>query len=166
MSFIDRISRNNAKERMIREKLDSYNLSDKVKGKPLNIISVNFTVPLENKIMAYAGIPEYIQRAKLVEERIIKTKTDLKTRYEKLDKRIGYNYGKFNKSWENILKSCCFQEINQLIEKHNLLYPQEANLKMDLESGEYLLGSIVWKKTPLLSVSLILEELPFKKKSY
>ena len=72
MGFIDRISRNNAKERMISEKLKAYKFSDRVKGKPLNIVSGNFTVPLENRIMAYAGIPEYIQRAKRVDEKIIK----------------------------------------------------------------------------------------------
>lgn len=162
MGFIDRISRNNARDRLIREKLESHPFSDKCIGKPLNIISVNFTVPLEKTIMSYAGIPEYIQRAKLVEEKTTKIKSDLKLQYDKLEKRVGNNRIKFNKSWENILKSYNFQDINQLIEKHNLFYPQEANLRMDFDTGEYLLGSDIWRKTPLFSVSLILEELPFK----
>ncbi len=161
MGFIDRISKNNAKERMIGEKLESYNFSDKVKGKPLNIVSANFTVSLENKIMACAGIPEYIQRAKLVEEKITKIKADLKIRYDKLEKKLGNNHARFNKSWESILKSYNFQEVNELIEKHNMFYPLEANLRMDFDSSEYLLGSNIWEKTPLLSASLILEELPF-----
>lgn len=164
MGFIDRISKNNAKERMIREKLDSYNFSDKVKGKPLNIVSVNFTVPLENKIMAYAGIPEYIQRAKLVDEKILKIRSDLRMKYDKLERKFGKNYVKFNKAWENILKFYNFQEVNELIEKHNLYYPIEANLSMDFESGEYMLGSNTWERTPLFCASLILEEMPFKQK--
>ena len=148
MGFIDRISRNNAKERMISEKLKAYKFSDRVKGKPLNIVSGNFTVPLENRIMAYAGIPEYIQRAKLVDEKIIKIKADLKMRYEKLEKKFGNKQVKFNKSWEDILNCYNFQEVNELIIKHNLLYHQEANLRMDFETGEYLLGSNIWEKTP------------------
>lgn len=162
MGFIDRISKNNARDRMIREKLESHTFSNKCIGKPLNIISVNFTVPLEKTIMSYAGIPEYIQRAKLVEEKITKIKSDLKLHYDKLEKKEGNNHIKFNRSWKKILESYNFQEANELINKHNLYYPQEANLRMDFDTGEYLLGSDIWRKTPLFSVLLILEELPFK----
>lgn len=162
MGYIDRISKNNARDRMIREKLESHTFSDKRIGKPLNIVSVNFTVPLEKTIMSYAGIPEYMQRAKLVEEKIAKIKSDLKLYYDKLKKKEGNNHIKFNRSWKKMLESYNFQEVNELINKHNLFYPQEANLRMDFDTGEYLLGSDIWRKTPLFSVSLILEELPFK----
>jgi len=162
MKIIDKISYNNAKERMIREKLESHAFSDKYKGKPLKIRQVNFTVPLEKQILSYVGVPEYVKRAKVVEEKIIKIKLDLKRQYDSLGETSGNNLDSFNNAWDSILKSYDFQEINELIEKHNLLYPQEANLRMDTNSGEYLLGSKVWKQTPVFSISFIVEELPFK----
>ncbi|MCP4131016.1 MAG: hypothetical protein GY754_08560 [bacterium] len=162
MGTIDRISQKNAMDRMIGEKLESHSFSDKLKGKPLKIRSVNFTVSLEKQILAYAGVPEYMKRAKLVEEKISGIKSGLQKKYNDLDKKLGNNSVTFNKAWNDLLESYDFQAVNELIKKHNLLYPQEANLKIDPDTREYLLGSEIWEKTPLMDRSLIIEELPFK----
>ncbi len=66
-----------ARERWFSEQLNSSEVPDSEKGKPLKIPSRNFKIPLRDSIQARLGPPCFVVRARRIEEAIQKLMADL-----------------------------------------------------------------------------------------
>jgi hypothetical protein len=66
----------------------------------------------------------------------------------------------FEARWRRVAESWRFDEVNELIERHNRFFPAEARLPMDPRTGEFvLLGGDRYERTPL-DAAWVLERFP------
>ena len=156
----DNIFRIRAKDRQIGEKLASQDLPESIKGKPLKIPRINFTIPLENKVRSMLGPPHYAVRAGRIENITQKLMEDLAIEYACMIDKFGENPEVFAQQWKELLGSLELDKLNDLIEKHNTYYPMEANLQIDPDSGAYLSGSVPWQPKEKISVEWLFKLFP------
>lgn len=158
--FGDGVFRRRARDRLTGEKLASQGLPKDVKGKPLKIPQVNFTVSLESKVRSMFGPPHFATRARRIENLTRKLMDDLAAEYAGMIERFREDPDTFDREWNRLVRSVELDKLNDLIEKHNKYYPIEANLQIDPESGAPLLGSVPWKPKDKISTELLLERFP------
>ena len=63
-------------------------------------------------------------------------------------------------AWRELAESWDFDEVNELIDRHNRWYPLEARLPMDPRTGDFVLvnGEPYWKRP--LDARWVLERFP------
>ena len=125
--------------------LSVHDLPEDLKGKEVHIPQVNFDVPLEQKIRARMGTPSYAVRAKFIEDRIEELIADLSEKWKEFAKSYEYNPDQFKIVWTAVIETIELGKLNTLIKEHNTYYPIEANLKHNPDTGQIMMGSMVWK---------------------
>ncbi len=140
--------------------LSIHDLPDDLKGKEVHIPQVNFDVPLEQKIRARMGTPPYAVRAKYIEDKIDDLTAELKAQWEEFGKSYEYNPDRFKTVWTAIIETLELDKLNVLIKEHNTYYPIEANLKHDPDTGQIMMGSMVWKPKKKLVPDYFLNMFP------
>ncbi len=156
----DNIFRIRARDRLIGEKLESQDIPESIKGKPLRIPQFNFTISMENKVRSMFGPPHYATRARRIENITQKLMEDLAIEYDGMIDSFGEDTEVFTQQWKNLIGSLELDELNGLIDKHNTYYPMEANLQIDPDSGAPLIGSVPWKPTERISIEGLLKRFP------
>ncbi|MCG8702450.1 MAG: hypothetical protein MI922_30645 [Bacteroidales bacterium] len=152
-----------AKDRLIGEHLDSHEFPKELIGKPLKLHPKNFTTSTEHEIQAYVGgPPKFAIRARKIETTIEKLYQDLDHDYAELIDHYGDNPTLFAKHWNQVINSLELKKLNSLIEKHNKYYPVEAGLRLDSDTGKYMLGSTPWKEKKKITKAELLEQFPSK----
>lgn len=102
----------------------------------------NFTLSVEERLRAYAqGVPGYIRRRRRME--------DLQAR---LAAKLAESAvpGEASKSAEIAAE---LAQLNELIARHNRYYPIEANLPLDVKSGQLLDGGVPWRPLPAVTLA-------------
>lgn len=156
----ENIFRKRAKERLLGEKLASQGIPESIKGKPLKIPQVNFTISLENKVKSMFGPPHYATRARRIENITQKLMEGLTIEYASMIDSFGDDPETFARQWKELIGLLELDELNDLIEKHNTYYPVEANLQIDPDSGAPLIGSVPWEPKELISTESLLKRFP------
>lgn len=105
----------------------------------------NFTLPLEERLRAYAqGVPSYMRRRRRIE--------DLEARLiEKL--RGPEPFVEVASSREFVEE---LEKLNDLIDKHNRYHPIEANLPIDVRTGRLIERGVPWRPLPFLTAADLL----------
>jgi hypothetical protein len=145
---------------LLEKGLSLHDISDDLKGKAVHIPQVNFDVPLEQKIRASMGLPSYAVRAKYIEDAIDDLSAELKNKYKEFGKSYEYNPDRFKTVWTAVIETLELDKLNTLIKEHNTYYPIEANLKHDPDTGQILMGSMIWKPKKKLTTDYFLEMFP------
>lgn len=148
------------RERILARQLASHKFDEEVIGKPLEIPQVNFTISLEKKIQALSGPPYYIVRARRIEIMTDQLMEDLAAEYGKMINKLGGRPAVFARKWKKLVESWPLDRINDLIEKHNMYYPVEADLRMDPKSGAPMMGSGPWKPREKITAESLLDRFP------
>ena len=102
---------------------------------------VNFTVSVEQRISALvSGPPAYAVRLKRIEDELDKLTHEL---------RETFRLGKEDVPFHMVRR---LELLNKLIAEHNRYYPMEANLPVDIATGELMLLGKPWR--PLRSIGI------------
>jgi hypothetical protein len=121
-------------------------------GRPLRRRIRRFRPEADRYIASLGGPLPYMQRLRQIDDEI-----------EAHLERLGAAYaehGRDPQAWRRIAERWSFDEVNDLIERHNRFYPIEARLAMDPRTRDYVQvgGRPYWRE--LLDASWILARFP------
>jgi hypothetical protein len=169
MGFVDRRER----ERIMREGGHSDSPVDRfrqarvaadldgspLRGRPLRRRLRNFRPGADSYIASLGGPLPYMQRLREIEVRLARHEGQLRAAWDELQAAHGED-GAFGRLWRELASAWRFDEVNDLIERHNRYFPIEARLPMDPVTGDFvLIGGKRYERAPL-DAGWILERFP------
>lgn len=160
MSVRDNITRMKARDQLIAKKLESADIPEELKGKPLKLPQMNFKISLEKLVQSMYGPPWYALRARQVEDKVDGLMNKVAKEYKNMIDTLGMNAEIFAQQWKEYIGSLQLEELNDLIERHNIYYPVEANLSIDLKTEGFLVGSTAWEPKEKITTGGLLERFP------
>jgi hypothetical protein len=128
-------------------------------GRPLPIRARHFRPTAEAYLVATRGPLPYMLRLREIEHRIEAHESALRESWLALAERHE-NADAFARAWRAHAVTVSFDEVNDLIERHNLWYPAESRLPMDPRTGDYALVNGRDYRLELLDADWVLERFP------
>lgn len=110
--------------------------------------------------LATGGPPRWMERFMSVENGIRRERERLAECYAALRDELAGDAAAFAARWRAIAHAQRFDDLNDLIRKHNLYYPMERDLPMDPRTGDYVLVHGRTFKRPELGPAWVLEHFP------
>jgi hypothetical protein len=126
--------RERASERRLAEDLDGSPL----RGRPIRRRLRNFRPAVDSYIASLGGPLPYMQRLREIERQLERHQAELRTAWDELRAEYGDD-GSFSRRWRELAARWRFDEVNDLIERHNRYFPIEARLPMDPRTGDFVL---------------------------
>lgn len=114
----------------------------------------------ENYLAATRGPLPYMLRLREIEQRTAAHAEKLASAWRILAEECEGDSARFGRRWRAFAKRPLFDEVNDLIERHNRWYPVESRLPMDPRRGDYALVNGRDYMLPLLDVRWVLERYP------
>jgi hypothetical protein len=99
-------------------------------------------------------------RLREIEQRTESHETQLRDVWHSLASENGADARRFREAWLVAVRDHPFDEVNDLIDRHNRWYPVESRLPMDPRTGDYVLVNGRDYRLPLLDAGWILERFP------
>ena len=132
--------------------------SSPLRGKPLPLRLRNFR-PEADAYLASAGGPlPYMQRLREIERLTAEHEATLRDEHERL--AVASSEADFAEAWRLVAESRRFDEVNDLIDRHNRWFPVEARLPMDPRRGDFaLVNGRDYRRRPL-DAEWLLERFP------
>ena len=121
----------------LQEDLRSISLT----GKPLPLRLRNFRSSAEAYLASAGGPLPYMLRLREIERQTAAQEDALAERRHALAEECAGDAGSFEQRWYAFAEGWTFNEVNDLIDRHNRLYPVESRLPMDPKTGDYVLVS-------------------------
>jgi hypothetical protein len=128
-------------------------------GRPLPIRARHFRPTAEAYLVATRGPLPYMLRLREIEQRIEEHESALRESWLALADRHE-SADTFAREWRSHAMTVSFEEVNDLIERHNLWYPAESRLPMDPRTGDYALVNGRDYRLELLDADWVLERFP------
>lgn len=110
-----------------------------LRGKPLPLRARNFRPSADAYLAAARGPLHYMVRLHEIETRLAAVEEELRGQWQAVAGECNGDEGRFARRWRAVVAEVRFEEINDLIERHNRWYPVESNLPMDPRTGDYAL---------------------------
>jgi len=117
------------------EDLESIELT----GKPLPVRARHFQPSAEAYLVATRGPLPYMLRLREIEQRAAAAEESLRGAWETLAHECDGDPERFRDAWTAAADSWSFEELNELVDRHNRWYPVESRLPMDPRRGDYAL---------------------------
>jgi hypothetical protein len=108
-------------------------------GRPLPIRARAFRPTAEAYLVATRGPLPYMLRLREIEQRTQAHELALAEAWHALADDCDGDAGRFRLEWEAAARAASFDEVNDLIDRHNRWYPAESRLPMDPRRGDYAL---------------------------
>jgi hypothetical protein len=108
-------------------------------GKPLALRLRNFRSTTETYLASSAGPLPYMLRLRTIEEQVAEHEVALRGAWHALADECDGDAARFARRWRAAARRVVFDEVNELIDRHNRWYPIESGLAMDPRSGDYVL---------------------------
>jgi hypothetical protein len=108
-------------------------------GKPLPIRPRAFRPTAEAYLVATRGPLPYMLRLREIEQGTAELESRLQEAWEALAAECEDEPARFRREWKDRVAALRFDDLNDLIERHNLWYPVESRLPMDPRRGDYAL---------------------------
>jgi len=108
-------------------------------GKPLPIRPRAFRPTAEAYLVATRGPLPYMLRLREIEQGTAELESRLQEAWEALAAECEDEPARFRREWTDRVAALRFDDLNDLIERHNLWYPVESRLPMDPRRGDYAL---------------------------
>lgn len=148
------------RERRERAELEEDLQTIPLTGRPLPIRVRHFRPTAEAYLVATRGPLPYMLRLREIEQRTEAHETELREAWLALaDERAADPEG-FPLAWRAYAATVAFDEVNDLIDRHNLWYPAESRLPMDPRTGDYALVSGRDYRLSALDAAWVLERFP------
>lgn len=113
-----------------------------LRGRPLRRRYRNFTVAADAYLASLGGPLPYMLRLREIERLTREHEERLAERYAELRGDPA--------AWRDLAETWSFEEVNDLIERHNRWYPAEARLPMDPKTGDFaLVNGEPYRREPL-----------------
>ena len=132
------VSAETPRGRREREALAEDVRSARLHGKPLTLRLRNFRPAADSYLSALGGPLPFMVRLREItrmtddhEHRLEEARTALA--------QTGIDGVAFGEAWSATVKTWSFDEVNELIDRHNRFYPVESRLPMDPRTGTYAL---------------------------
>jgi hypothetical protein len=120
------------------------------RGEPLALRQRNFRPSADQYLAATRGPRPYMLRLREIETQTARLVERLTERRRELVDECGDDPRTFARRWREVVSQVSFDEINDLIDRHNRWYPVESNLPMDPRTGDYaLVRGRDYRLTPL-----------------
>jgi hypothetical protein len=110
-----------------------------LQGKPIPRRLRNFRPAVDLYVASQGGPLVYMQRLRDIEAATAEHEGRLADAYRSLARRTNGDSGEFARRWRAVAARWNFDEINDLIERHNRWFPVEARLPMDPRTGDFVL---------------------------
>jgi hypothetical protein len=121
-----------------------------VKGQPLDRRLRNFSLAADRYALSLAGPPAHSRRLREIEDEIAAHEERLAQAWVELVEQHGDDVQGFARAWRALAGRWHFDAVNELIERHNLFYPAEAQLPMDPRTRDFVLvGGRPYRIQPL-----------------
>jgi hypothetical protein len=108
-------------------------------GQPLPVRARHFRPTAEAYLVATRGPLPYMLRLREIEQRVEAHETALREAWLALVTETGSEPTRFRREWLARAERESFDEVNDLIDRHNRWYPVESRLPMDPRRGDYAL---------------------------
>ena len=108
-------------------------------GKPLPIRPRAFRPTAEAYLVATRGPLPYMLRLREIEQGMADLEGRLQEAWEALAAECVDDPDRFRREWTTRVAALRFDDLNDLIERHNLWYPVESRLPMDPRRGDHAL---------------------------
>jgi hypothetical protein len=110
-----------------------------LRGKPLPLRVRNFRTSAEQYLASTGGPLPYMLRLHEIELQIADHEARLGEAWQLAAEECAGNTEAFAHRWRSVVRSWSFDEVNDLIERHNRWYPTESRLPMDPRRGDFAL---------------------------
>jgi hypothetical protein len=108
-------------------------------GKPLPVRARHFRPSADAYLVATRGPLPYMLRLREIEQRTAAAEESLREAWETLAHESDGDPERFRDAWTAAADSWSFEELNDLVDRHNRWYPVESRLPMDPRRGDYAL---------------------------
>ena len=129
-------------------------------GKPLPIRARAFRPSAEAYLVATRGPLPYMLRLREIEHATAEAESSLRDAWEALAAECASDPARFRSDWMERVKALRFEELNDLIERHNRWYAAESRLPMDPRTGDYALVNGRDYRLEQLDAGWVLERFP------
>jgi hypothetical protein len=148
------------RQRRERAALDEDLQTIALTGKPLPIRARHFRPSADAYLLATRGPLPYMLRLREIEQRTEAHESILRDAWLSLAEECRDDDARFRRRWEATARSHAFDEVNDLIDRHNRWYPVESRLPMDPRRGDYALVNGREYRLAELDAAWILERFP------
>lgn len=131
-----------------------------LRGRPLPFRARLFRPSAEAYLVATRGPLPYMLRLREIEQRTEAHEEELYEEWLALAAEHAGDPAAFAAAWRARADTVAFDEINDLIERHNLWYPAESRLAMDPRTGDYALVNGRSYRLAALDAAWVLERFP------
>jgi hypothetical protein len=129
-------------------------------GAPLPVRARLFRPTADAYLVATRGPLPYMLRLRQIEQLTEAHESDLRAAWHALADACVDDAELFRDAWLAEARRCGFDEVNDLIDRHNRWYPAESRLPMDPRTGDYaLVNGRDYRHSPL-GADWILERFP------
>jgi len=148
------------RQRRERAALDEDLQTIALTGKPLPVRARHFRPSAEAYLAATRGPLPYMLRLREIEQRIDGHEKALREEWRELAGECDRDASRFRRAWEARVREQSFDEVNDLIDRHNRWYPVESRLPMDPRRGDHALVNGRDYRLAPLDEAWILERFP------
>ena len=126
-----------ARERRELENLHEDLRSSPMRGTPLPLRLRNFRPEADGYLVSLGGPRHYMVRLREIETMTAHHELALEAEHERVASTVPPR--EFPAAWRAVAERWSFDEVNDLIERHNRWYPAESRLPMDPRRGDFVL---------------------------
>ena len=131
-----------------------------LRGKPLPVRARAFRPSAEAYLVATRGPLPYMLRLREIEQRTAELEDSLRESREALATDCADERERFRREWVSRVQALRFDDLNDLIDRHNRWYPVESRLPMDPRRGDYALVNGRDYRLEPLDAAWVLERFP------
>lgn len=148
------------RQRRERSQLEEDLQSIPLTGKPLPIRARHVRPSAEAYLVATRGPLPYMLRLREIEQLTEAHETALREAWQALAAEVGSEPSRFRREWLARAARESFDEVNDLIDRHNRWYPVESRLPMDPRRGDYALVNGRDYRLEALDADWVIERFP------
>lgn len=129
-------------------------------GRPLPLRQRNFRPSADSYLAALGGPRAYMVRLRRIDELVESHREALVVARRDLAGSLADDPEEFAEQWEGIAAAWAFDDVNDLVERHNRWYPVESRLPMDPARRDYALVNGRDYRREELDAAWVLEQFP------
>jgi hypothetical protein len=133
------VRRENDRERREAKRLEEDLDGSPLLGKPLRHRVRNFRPAVDGYLVSLGGPLPYMIRLREIEELTAAHERELAEAWRDLANDRAGDPASFARAWRRRVERWNFDEVNDLIDRHNRFYPVEARLPMDVRRRDFVL---------------------------
>ena len=127
------------RDRRERESLEEDMLGSPLAGEPLRQRMRNFRPDAGAQLQALGGPLAWMRRLREIELAVALHEQQLAEAYAALLEESGGDAARFAREWRALAARWNFDEVNELVARHNRHYPAESRLPMNPRTGDFVL---------------------------